>query len=138
MRASILAHTMQGMGPPAVGSPRESVLSLYLQTIAQIDYARDLAHAQLVIDQKTGIKRFIEFQHIKFPWLESAQLKENMDNYKILDRWVKDGPLAITRMQDYTARRRTNVRRVQAPPTTPVNQQALSRINQKLRRTIPV
>lgn len=66
----------------------------------EISYARDLAHAQLSLDPKEGIKRFVDFQHIQFPWLKEAAKREQQKAKDALESWVKSGALTVSRSAD--------------------------------------
>lgn len=96
--------------PPRKGSPRGSVLQFYFLKREEIEFKKQLALAQLQIDQKQGTERFEEYKKEAFPWIESA--KKRVDGYhaqKLLEA-VKMGPLAIRpvggmRVHSRTARR---------------------------------
>ena len=78
----------------------------------EIDYMRDLAHAQLNIDQKEGFKRFLEFQRAMFPWMETAQKREKDSHADALRKEVMRGPLMVAPQAQPDFRRRT-VKRVE-------------------------
>ena len=119
--------------PPPRRSVRESLLQLYFLRKDEIDYMRDLAHAQLTIDQKEGLTRFIEFQKAMFPWMETAQKREKDSHAEALKREIMKGPLVVS-AQGGDVRRRT-VKRVTKPgPTGPVNESA-NRVYSRLGKT---
>lgn len=85
---------------------------------------RDLAHAQLTIDQKEGLTRFIEFQKAMFPWMETAQKREKSSHAEALKREIMKGPLVVSAQGGGEVRRRT-VKRVTRPgPSGPANESA--------------
>jgi hypothetical protein len=69
---------------------------VYVMKKEEINFMRDLAMAQVVIDGKSGVKAFEEYRKIVFPWAENAA-KVEQDKYKeILNKAVAQGPLRIT------------------------------------------
>jgi hypothetical protein len=95
--------------PPIPGSARESVLIEYYLRLDEINYARDLAQAQLALDPKEGAKRFDEFRHVQFPWLRTAQKREREKVVSELQKWAKSGPIQISRNASDVPRQKVRV-----------------------------
>lgn len=94
---------------PRPGSARESVLIEYFLRRDEISYARDLAHAQLALDPKEGVKRFVDFQNIQFPWLKTAKNREKDRMVDVLKDWAKTGPLNVSRTSEEVRRHRAGI-----------------------------
>lgn len=90
----LLAHLLPKL--PRFGSARESVLIEYFLRKDEIAYARDLAQAQLGLDPKKGIERFVEFQNTIFPWMATAQKREKEGHASVLKKFVDSGALVVT------------------------------------------
>lgn len=105
--ATLLGATLSR--PPIPGSARESVLIEYYLRLDEINYARDLAQAQLALDPKEGAKRFDEFRHVQFPWLRTAQKREREKVVAELQNWAKSGPIQISRDASTVPRQKVGV-----------------------------
>lgn len=90
----LLAHLLPKL--PTFGSARESVLIEYFLRKDEIEYARDLAQAQLGLDPKKGIERFVDFQKTIFPWMETAQKREKESHANVLKKFVNAGALVVS------------------------------------------
>lgn len=91
---------------PRKGSLRESVLLLYVLKKEEIEYARDLAMAQVQLDKDKGLERFNEYRKVMFPWVETAKKRDDDFHKKLLAEVVKRGPLTVTAVQQKTYRSR--------------------------------
>lgn len=80
--------------PPEKGSLRESVLLLYVMKQQQITFLRDLALAQVIVNQKYDV--FEDYQKEMFPWLETAKKRDRVDHIKKLMEEVKRGPISVS------------------------------------------
>jgi hypothetical protein len=114
----VLATTLRE--PPRWRSPRASVLQFYFLKKEEIEFKKELALAQLQIDQKQGTERFEEYRKEAFPWIEAA--KKRVDSYhaqKLVEA-IKAGPLAIRplggmRVHSRTARRVRSAEEARSP-----------------------
>ncbi len=93
--------------PPPRRSVRASLLQQYYLRRDEISYQRDLAQAQLIIDQKHGIEKFAQFQKMMFPWMETAQRREKESHAEVLRKEINRGPLLVTAQGEPDVRRRT-------------------------------
>ncbi len=84
---------------PKKGSLRESVLLLYCLKREEIEYTRDLALAQIQISKDKGVEAFNEYRKAMFPWVDTAQKREEDTHKQLLEKIVKAGPPSISPMK---------------------------------------
>lgn len=91
----------------------------------QIDHARLRAVVQGIIDKDKSVEVFEEYMKIAFPWLESANKKEQMQHINRLLAEIGQGPISITRMdgggQKVKSRLRTRIEKRAEPVTRDTN-----------------
>lgn len=121
---------------PPKGSLRESVLLLYVLKKEQIEYARDLALAQIQIDKERGLERFNEYRKEMFPWVDTAKKREEDAHKEILEKVVKGGPLVVRAMHQPRLKSRL-VQRVEKK-ASPEQRRQQDDLYKKLGKTIPV
>jgi hypothetical protein len=68
---------------------------MYVLKKEEIDFKKQLALAQLAIDQKQGTERFEEYKKEAFPWVQSAVKKADDYHREKLMQAIQEGPLAI-------------------------------------------
>ena len=126
--------------PPQKGTLRESVLLLYVLKKEEIEYARDLALAQIQLDKDKGLERFNEYRKTMFPWVETAKKRDEDFHRKLLADVVKQGPLFVQATHTPKFKSRL-VQRIEKDKTPKVTREVLQKQNEiykRLGKTIPV
>lgn len=125
---------------PRKGSLRESVLLLFVLKKEEIEYARDLALAQIQLDKDKGLERFNEYRKAAFPWVETAKKRDEDAHKKLLAQVVKQGPIVVRAMhqQKFRSRLVQRVEKSQAPKATREVLQQQDALYRKLGRAVPV
>ncbi len=127
---------------PKKGSLRESVLLLYVLKKEEIEYTRDLALAQIQISKDKGVEIFNEYRKAMFPWVDTAQKREETNHKKILEQIVKAGPLSIRPLQMGGGKMRSRlIQRKEVREQQPASEEQLKQQNElykKLGNMIPV
>lgn len=127
---------------PKKGSLRESVLLLYCLKREEIEYTRDLALAQIQISKEKGVEAFNDYRKVMFPWVDTAQKREEDTHKKLLEQLVKAGPLSITPMKSASGKIRSRlVQRKEASekkPNTEEQRKKQNELYKQLGNMIPV
>ena len=127
--------------PPPKGSPRESILILYVLKKEQIEHARLRALAQAIISKDKGKEVFDDYMNVAFPWLASSKKQEKNDHIRILMEEVKKGQLGIKPLWQETrgrSRLRTRVVERAEKEATPQTRKNMDRLYSKLGKIVPV
>lgn len=80
---------------PPKGSLQEWVLTLLLLKKEEIEHARELAFAQILLNKEKAMEAWSTYQEIARPYIKSAQTQERQANIKRLIDEVKRGVLSI-------------------------------------------
>jgi hypothetical protein len=127
---------------PKKGSLRESVLLLYCLKREEIAYMRDLAMAQIQVSKDKGIELFNEYRKAMFPWVDTATKREETNHKKILEQFVKAGPIGVRPLQEKRLRSRMVHRKEMKQDMTEEQKREKKRkqdeLYAKLGKTIPV
>lgn len=67
-----------------------------LDRLEDIEHARYLALVQVIIDKEEGVKAFESYMQIAFPSLAHRKKLRDEEVKKVLDWWVKKGPMRVT------------------------------------------
>lgn len=89
-------------GPPAYGSLRESVLLYYVLYRDRIEHYRLRALTQALLDKEQSAKVFEEYMQQAYPWMGTATARERQEHIKLLNDWVKQGPLKVSALPTFS------------------------------------
>lgn len=123
---------------PRKGSLRESVLLLFIMKKEEIEYMRDLALAQVMVDKEKGIDRFNEYRKTMFPWIETAKRRDEDAHKKLLKEVVQQGPLVVRAVHQPRMRSRLVQRIEQSQVPTKEVLRKQDDLYKRLGKTIPV
>lgn len=128
--------------PPPKGSPRESILLLYVLKREQIEHARLRALAQAIVSKDKGPEAFDAYLKMALPWLTQQKNREKEDHVRVLMEEVKKGGLRIKAplWQEATMRSRLRMRVVerQEPIVRSKSREEMNVLYTKLGKSIPV
>lgn len=117
------------------------MLLLYVLKREEIEYTRDLALAQIQISKDKGVEVFNEYRKAMFPWVDTAQKREETNHKKILEQIVKAGPLSIKPLQMGGGKMRSRLvqrKEVREQPTSEEQLKQQNELYKKLGSMIPV
>ena len=110
---------------------------LYILKKEEIEYSKELAMAQILIDKEKGLEQFEKYRKKMFPWVDTAKTREKDLHKKILMDAIKQGPLSIQPIQTAKVTSRL-VRRKQAEaPEAPVDKKKLDQLYSRLGKIVP-
>lgn len=92
--------------PPAPGSLQEWALTLLLLKLEEIEQARELAFAQLLLDKGKAAEAWSTYQETARFYVRAAQSKERQETIKKLLEEVQRGALGIRPLWEKPARSR--------------------------------
>lgn len=128
--------------PPPRGSPRESLLLLYVLKKDHVEYAKFRALAQAMVNKEKGPEAFDEFRKTAFPWVETQQKRDRESHIKLLTDEIKKGSLSIKPLWEQTksirSRLKTRVVESESPSDGQRNSNVdMKKINARLGAVIP-
>ena len=103
-RAKLLLRSLRE--PPAPGSLQEWVLTLVLLKEEEIEQARELAFAQLLLDMGKALEAWQTYQEVARPYVKTAQETERKAMMQKLLAEVGTGPLVVQPLWAERARSR--------------------------------
>ncbi len=80
---------------PKKGSLQEWLLTLFLLKKEEIEYARELAFAQILVEKEKGIESWKIYQEIARPYIKTAQEEQKQAFIKKLREEAARGPMLV-------------------------------------------
>jgi hypothetical protein len=126
--------------PPPKGSPRESILILYVLKREYIEHARLRALAQSIVAKDKGKEVFDDYMKVAFPWHETQKKRDVTEHIRILKAEVEKGNLSIKPLWQGKDKMRSRLKtkvieRKEGPMRTP---EEMNKLYSKLGKVVPV
>lgn len=99
---------------------------------------RDLAFAQVQVSKDKGVEVFNEYRKAMFPWIDTAQKRDEGQHKQILEQFVKSGPMTVRPLQEKKLKSRLIQRKEIKGPLTEDQKKKQNELYKKLGKTIPV